>query len=86
MFYVSDLLIGSYDIFGVAFLVLGNGYKEKCKKERYIMASTKGLEGIVAAETKISSIIDDTLTYVGYNIDDLTNNATFEEEIGRAHV
>lgn len=81
MFYVSDLLIGSYDIFGVAFLVLGNGYKEKCKKERYIMASTKGLEGIVAAETKISSIIDDTLTYVGYNIDDLTNNATFEEVV-----
>ncbi len=50
-------------------------------KERFIMTATKGLEGIVAAESKISSIIDDTLTYVGYNIDDLTNNATFEEVI-----
>ena len=39
------------------------------------MASTKGLEGIVAAETKVSSIIDDKLTYVGYSIDDLAENA-----------
>lgn len=45
------------------------------------MSATKGLEGIVAAESKISSIIDDTLTYVGYGIDDLTNNATFEEVV-----
>lgn len=45
------------------------------------MTATRGLEGIVAAESKISSIIDDTLTYVGYSIDDLTNNATFEEVI-----
>lgn len=45
------------------------------------MTATKGLEGIVAAETKISSIIDDTLTYVGYNIDDLAENASFEEVI-----
>lgn len=43
------------------------------------MTATKGLEGIVAAESKISSIIDDTLTYVGYNIDDLAENASFEE-------
>jgi citrate synthase len=43
------------------------------------MSTTKGLEGIVAAESKISSIIDDTLTYVGYDIDDLANNASFEE-------
>ena len=43
------------------------------------MTATRGLEGIVAAQSKISSIIDDTLTYVGYSIDDLTNNATFEE-------
>jgi len=43
------------------------------------MSATKGLEGIVAAESKISSIIDDTLTYVGYNIDDLAENASFEE-------
>lgn len=45
------------------------------------MTVTKGLEGIVAAESKISSIIDDTLTYVGYSIDDLTNNASFEEVV-----
>ena len=45
------------------------------------MTATKGLEGIVAAESKISSIIDDTLTYVGYDIDDLAVNASFEEVI-----
>ena len=45
------------------------------------MTTTKGLEGIVAAETSISSIIDDTLTYVGYDIDDLANNAAFEEVV-----
>lgn len=42
---------------------------------------TSGLEGIVATTSSISSIIDDTLTYVGYNIDDLAENATFEEVI-----
>lgn len=45
------------------------------------MTATRGLEGIVAAESKISSIIDDTLTYVGYNIDDLAENASFEEVV-----
>lgn len=45
------------------------------------MTVTKGLEGIVATTSSISSIIDDTLTYVGYNIDDLAENATFEEVI-----
>ena len=45
------------------------------------MTATRGLEGIIAAESKISSIIDDTLTYVGYSIDDLAENATFEEVI-----
>ena len=45
------------------------------------MTSTKGLEGVVATQSAISSIIDDTLTYVGYDIDDLTNNASFEEVI-----
>src|SRR5699024_6912746 len=39
----------------------------------------KGLEGIIASETKISSIIDNQLTYDGYDIDDLTENALFEE-------
>ena len=39
----------------------------------------KGLEGVIAAETKISSIIDSQLTYSGYDIDDLAENAQFEE-------
>ncbi|ONK24429.1 citrate synthase [Siminovitchia sp. FSL H7-0308] len=45
------------------------------------MTATRGLEGVVATTSSISSIIDDTLTYVGYNIDDLTENASFEEII-----
>ncbi|WP_153730645.1 citrate synthase [Sporosarcina obsidiansis] len=45
------------------------------------MTATKGLEGIIAAQTQISSIIDDTLTYVGYGIDDLADNASFEEVV-----
>lgn len=45
------------------------------------MTQKKGLEGIVAAETKISSIIGTQLTYSGYEIDDLTENATFEEVV-----
>lgn len=45
------------------------------------MTTTKGLEGVVATQSAISSIIDDTLTYVGYDIDDLANNASFEEVI-----
>ncbi|MGZ9583228.1 citrate synthase [Paenibacillus marinisediminis] len=45
------------------------------------MTATKGLEGIVAAASSISSIIDGVLTYRGYNIDDLAENATFEEVI-----
>lgn len=43
--------------------------------------STKGLEGIVAAESSISSIIDDQLTYVGIPIDDLAENASYEEVV-----
>ncbi len=45
------------------------------------MTVTKGLEGIVATTSSISSIIDDTLTYAGFNIDDLADNATFEEVV-----
>ncbi|MEA1853377.1 citrate synthase [Cytobacillus sp. OWB-43] len=45
------------------------------------MTATRGLEGVVATTSAISSIIDDTLTYVGYNIDDLAGNASFEEVI-----
>lgn len=43
--------------------------------------SASGLEGVVAASTSISSIIDDKLTYVGYSIDDLAEQATFEEVV-----
>jgi len=50
-------------------------------KERFYMTTTKGLEGVVATTSAISSIIDDTLTYVGYNIDDLADHASFEEVI-----
>ncbi len=45
------------------------------------MTATKGLEGIVATQSSISSIIDDKLTYVGYSIDELTENASFEEVV-----
>lgn len=45
------------------------------------MTATKGLEGIVAATSSISSIIDGVLTYRGINIDDLAEHASFEEVI-----
>jgi citrate synthase len=45
------------------------------------MTATKGLEGIVAAQSSISSIIDGVLTYRGYDIDDLAENASFEEVV-----
>jgi citrate synthase len=50
-------------------------------KGEIAMTATKGLEGIVAAQSSISSIIDGVLTYRGYNIDDLAENATFEEVV-----
>jgi len=43
------------------------------------MTATKGLEGIVAASSSISSIIDGVLTYRGIDIDELAEKATFEE-------
>ncbi|TLS39142.1 citrate synthase [Pseudalkalibacillus caeni] len=45
------------------------------------MTTTRGLEGVVATTSSISSIVDDVLTYRGYNIDDLAENASFEEVI-----
>lgn len=41
----------------------------------------KGLEGVVACSTKVSSIQDATLCYRGYTIEDLVENSTFEETI-----
>lgn len=43
------------------------------------MTATKGLEGIVATTSSISSIIDGVLTYRGIDIDELAQHATFEE-------
>lgn len=43
------------------------------------MSVGKGLDGVIAVESKISSIIDGVLTYRGYQIDDLAEHAIFEE-------
>ncbi|PYZ97231.1 citrate synthase [Alteribacter lacisalsi] len=45
------------------------------------MSTTKGLEGVVATTSSVSSIIDGVLTYNGYNIDDLADYASFEEVV-----
>ncbi len=45
------------------------------------MTTTKGLEGVVAATSAITSISQDLLTYRGYNIEDLAEYATFEEVV-----
>lgn len=45
------------------------------------MSTTKGLEGVVAATSSVSSIIDGVLTYRGYDIDDLAEFASFEEVV-----
>ena len=49
--------------------------------------SGKGLEGVVAAETAISDIDGQkgVLSYTGYDIHDLADNATFEEVIYLLH-
>lgn len=43
--------------------------------------SSKGLEGIIAAESSVSSIVGATLTYRGFNIDDLATHSQFEEVV-----
>lgn len=45
------------------------------------MTATKGLEGIVATTSSISSIIEGELTYRGINIDELAENASYEEVV-----
>lgn len=47
--------------------------------EVYEGAVDRGLEGVVACTTAISSIMDATLCYRGYTIEDLAENSTFEE-------
>ncbi|MFF2591506.1 citrate synthase [Peribacillus butanolivorans] len=45
------------------------------------MLKTKGLEGVVATTSSVSSIVDDMLTYRGFSMDDLAQFADFEEII-----
>ncbi len=49
--------------------------------EIYEGALDRGLEGVVACSTGISSIQDATLTYRGYTIEDLAAQSTFEEVV-----
>ena len=50
-----------------------------CKRKgNYLWQNYKRFRRVIA-ETKISSIIDSQLTYSGYDIDDLAENAQFEE-------
>lgn len=46
--------------------------------QEYKDAVDKGLEGVVACTTEISSIQDSTLTFRGYTIEDLAEKSTFE--------
>ncbi len=47
----------------------------------YEGALDRGLEGVVACSTGVSSIQDATLTYRGYTIEDLAAKSTFEETV-----
>lgn len=47
--------------------------------EIYEGALDRGLEGVVACSTAISFIVDATLNYRGYTIEDLAAHSTFEE-------
>ena len=49
--------------------------------ETYAGAVDRGLEGVIACTTGISSIVDATLCYRGYTIEDLAANSSFEEVI-----
>lgn len=49
--------------------------------EVYDGAVDRGLEGVIACTTGISSIVDATLCYRGYTIEDLAENSTFEETV-----
>ncbi len=45
----------------------------------YEGALDKGLEGVVACTTHVSFIVNDSLNFRGYTIDDLATHSTFEE-------
>ena len=49
------------------------------------MTVIRGLEGVVATTSSVSSIIDDTLTYVGYNIDDLAEKDRKSTRLNSSH-
>lgn len=49
--------------------------------QTYDGALDKGLEGVVACSTGVSSIVDATLCYRGYTIEDLAANSNFEETV-----
>lgn len=49
--------------------------------QNYEGALDKGLEGVVACTTSVSSIIENTLNFRGYTIEDLSQNASFEEVV-----
>lgn len=49
--------------------------------QKYEGAMDKGLEGVVACSTAVSSIIDATLFYRGFAIEDLAAHSSFEEVI-----
>lgn len=51
------------------------------KLEIFEGAIDKGLEGVVACTTGISSIVDSTLLYRGYTIEDLAAHCGFEEVV-----
>lgn len=50
-------------------------------------ASSKGLEGVVAATTKLSDVrgLDGELIYCGYNINELAGKASYEEVVHLLH-
>ena len=46
------------------------------------MSQTDGLKDTIACDTRISQIVDDSLSYAGYNISELVeHHASFEEVI-----
>lgn len=47
--------------------------------KEYSEAIDRGLEGVVACSTSVSSIVNATLTYCGFTIEDLAANSSFEE-------
>jgi len=51
------------------------------EREAYDGAIDRGLEGVVACSSAISTIDGTTLLYRGYTIEDLADNATFDEVV-----